>query len=892
MSATIYVSPTGSNSNSGMVDNPLLTIGYALSSRVNAGDTIYIMSGVYNEPLALGNSGSGAAPILVTNYSGDFVEVVAASNQNLLRSRGAKSWYEFRGLRFVGGYNTSYPSGQPYTIDMGDGAWVGTSAPSISSVGGGCAYTFTSCYIEGNVRLYGCSNLVQMCHLYGRNQFGNGVFDSYQYSHDNRCISNIIHGYLYRGIWSMTMTYGDLFQGNTVYNIISGQGINIDGATHACAKSVIEFNLISYCGAQGIQLENGSGCIARNNVIYNCRDGIMAYNYGLEYADGEYRLVDTSNLIYNNIMWNLTRQGLGAWQSRGNKFCNNTVFNILSSTLGYGGAITLTRNYSGYYANNTEIKNNIFMNSLYGLFIDDGEGSTSSMTGLDMDNNIYYGITSGQIVRYNRLSQNYTLANFQATFDQDTSSVFANPVFVNASAGNFYVEQGSPAVDKGLTMNIGYTTDITGITRPNGTAWDIGAYEFVFGVTTQTQGVFPLRAPVNLTWLYGTAISGLQFPLTTLSGTYALYYGSGALSSVISRDGGPWQATTYTISGIPGDGVYTLAALSDTEMQCLVWYLKISSASGCTDYAIQGFNMSGIALRTDVSALKGTLAACSTIVEAVSNVHGAQILAATSGLKVDVSGMRGIMTAVSGLRNDVSGLPGILTAVSSVRIAVSGLPGILAATSGLKNDVSGLPGILTAISGVPGNIPGSNLSAFAEQVWNTITATYTSSTTFGGALIDKTDDILTAVSAIPGNIPGSNVSSFAERVWNTLVSSNTSSATFGGHLATLINQNLIATSGTASAAVAGNVPYFNDILAAVSGAAGATKDVLISDITTLTSGTIGHTLRLIRWALWENLVVDKRYTPNRLYLKNSATATSAYFELSDTSNSTTKTRGG
>jgi hypothetical protein len=36
---------------------------------------------------------------------------------------------------------------------------------------------------------------------------------------------------------------------------------------------------------------------------------------------------------------------------------------------------------------------------------------------------------------------------------------------------------GSPAIDAGTTN--AYTTDILGVTRPQGSAFDIGAYEFV-----------------------------------------------------------------------------------------------------------------------------------------------------------------------------------------------------------------------------------------------------------------------------------------------------------------------------------------------------------------------------------------------------------------------------
>jgi hypothetical protein len=57
--------------------------------------------------------------------------------------------------------------------------------------------------------------------------------------------------------------------------------------------------------------------------------------------------------------------------------------------------------------------------------------------------------------------------------------VGVNPVFVNPSSDNYQLTVGSPAIDAGTTN--AYTTDILGVTRPQGSAFDIGAYEFVVG---------------------------------------------------------------------------------------------------------------------------------------------------------------------------------------------------------------------------------------------------------------------------------------------------------------------------------------------------------------------------------------------------------------------------
>ena len=53
-----------------------------------------------------------------------------------------------------------------------------------------------------------------------------------------------------------------------------------------------------------------------------------------------------------------------------------------------------------------------------------------------------------------------------------------DPLFVSAT--NFHLTAGSPAVDAGVnTAGLGVTVDLDGTPRPQGAAYDIGAYEGV-----------------------------------------------------------------------------------------------------------------------------------------------------------------------------------------------------------------------------------------------------------------------------------------------------------------------------------------------------------------------------------------------------------------------------
>jgi hypothetical protein len=57
--------------------------------------------------------------------------------------------------------------------------------------------------------------------------------------------------------------------------------------------------------------------------------------------------------------------------------------------------------------------------------------------------------------------------------------VNADPKLLNPSSNDFHLTTGSPAIDAGVTTAV--TIDYDGNSRPQGSAYDIGAYEFLSG---------------------------------------------------------------------------------------------------------------------------------------------------------------------------------------------------------------------------------------------------------------------------------------------------------------------------------------------------------------------------------------------------------------------------
>ncbi|CAG0931818.1 putative outer membrane protein PmpB [Thermoflexales bacterium] len=61
------------------------------------------------------------------------------------------------------------------------------------------------------------------------------------------------------------------------------------------------------------------------------------------------------------------------------------------------------------------------------------------------------------------------------TLNWGAHNLNANPRFVNPATSDYHLSPGSPAADAGT--NVGVTTDLDGVTRPQGSGYDIGAYE-------------------------------------------------------------------------------------------------------------------------------------------------------------------------------------------------------------------------------------------------------------------------------------------------------------------------------------------------------------------------------------------------------------------------------
>jgi hypothetical protein len=152
-----------------------------------------------------------------------------------------------------------------------------------------------------------------------------------------------------------------------------------------------------------------------------------------------------------------------------------------------------------------------------------------------------------------------------------TNTIYADPLFVNdtSSPYNFDLQAGSPAIDAAAPVT-SVTTDYAGTPRPQGSAPDIGAYEFV--ASGPTVSLYPAAS-------YGSTTLGLNFgaePIGTTSSPQLLTVTNTGTTNLT------WSQVTLSNSqfAFAGVGTYGVAYPVSPGSSCTISVNFTPTASG------------------------------------------------------------------------------------------------------------------------------------------------------------------------------------------------------------------------------------------------------------------------------------------------------------------------
>ena len=419
----------GVDTNPGTLSQPWKTIQKCLEL-VQPGGTCEINSGTYYESLVLKHSGTQANPIsLLANG----LVTVDSGNLRSLVTNGQIGYYRIERFRFI---STLIADD---TVSFGYNYW----GDGHTAERGNDGFSLRNCYVEGGIYFYGSDNLVENCELNGRGLIVNGITERSQPSENNTFRNNSIHDYTRRGGWSLQMTDNTSWESNTFYNIAKtggGAGIDCDGAGIPVHRCNIKNNLFYNNGAtSAIEMENAFDSIVENNTIHDGKTGVHVINYNIENGDGfhsdnNYKGLMTNTIIRNNIIYNMSNDGILCHAVRGNQVLNNTIYNV-KATPGYYGAIGMA-SYTNITCLDWVVKNNLVSQS----------PKTIALLGnpfVNINNN-FYEVFSANIIN----SGVKSFLQWQA-LGKDVNSVMGNPLFVNPVLGDFHLQPNSPACTAG-----------------------------------------------------------------------------------------------------------------------------------------------------------------------------------------------------------------------------------------------------------------------------------------------------------------------------------------------------------------------------------------------------------------------------------------------------------
>jgi List-Bact-rpt repeat protein/parallel beta helix pectate lyase-like protein/thrombospondin type 3 repeat protein len=355
--------------------------------------------------------------------------------------------------------------------------------------------------------------------------------------------------------FSITGDPGAILEGVPFQNNIWQHGLEIAAAN--IVVSGLEVRNFFYEASAGILITEGNPVSILNCVLQANNDGVRSEGTPppvviindceiFENSNNGISIIGSSPNVFANRIYDNNR---GIYVG---EFNSTEIVPFIYNNLIYYSGTGTDMQYGVYleaFSTGSTISPMIFHNTINGV-TQDGiyiyqEMPTTPNIDIKYNSITYlsgYGINNPggvAVIEYNCFWSN-TLGDVEASTTPGTNNIYLAPLYIDYPVYNFQLQSGSPCQDAiPLASGDPVSLDISQVSRPQGSGFDIGAYESVQGPVTQyTLTVTTVgQGTVSLTPAGGTYNEGTQVGLSAIADEgWAFSQWSGDLVSILNPD--------------------------------------------------------------------------------------------------------------------------------------------------------------------------------------------------------------------------------------------------------------------------------------------------------------------------------------------------------------------